>query len=327
MSRPIKASASTPTSGWAAPTCRCCRRASRTSPTTTTRTSPRITGWEFEDEADITYRYDVSGGVALINSQIDAKSDTTRFANFSKGVLFGPTDWLSDADASRFVNIPRLDITAVDTYWFMDPDVCQGDQGGVFVTGVVATLPTAQCRLARNYGLEVDRMRQLDALDGVHKPIWVYLEVGNYEANGQPPPTPAQVRAAVWHVLIAGGEGVIYFPHHRGGTCPETYHVLRDPCFAALRQTLTTMHSQIQQLAPKLAMPVAAQAVSGPVRARRMGDTIIAGATTATGGSGTFTVSGTSVQVLFEGRTIPVVGGQFTDSFADGNAIHIYRIT
>ena len=78
----------------------------------------------------------------------------------------------------------------------MDPDACQCYQGGVFVTGVVATLPTAQCRLARNYGLEVDRMRQLDALDGVHKPIWVYLEVGNYEANGQPPPTPAQRREA-----------------------------------------------------------------------------------------------------------------------------------
>lgn len=288
---------------------------------------PRITGWELEDEADITYRYDVQGGVDLINSQIDSKSAKTRYANFSKGVLFGPTDWLSDADAARFVNIPRLDVTAVDAYWFMDPDICQGDQGGVFVTGVNAPLPADQCRLARNYGLNVDRMRELDALDGVHKPVWVYIEVGNYESNGQPPPAPAQVRAAVWHVLIAGGEGVTYFPHHRGSVCPETYHVLRESCFAALRQTLTTMHGQIQQLADRLAMPLEAQPISGPVRARRMGDTIIAGATTAPGGTGTFNASGTTAQVLYEGRSIPIVGGQFSDSFADGNAVHIYRVS
>ena len=251
----------------------------------------------------------------------------TRFANFGKGVLFGPTDWLSDADASRFVNIPRLDVTSVDTYWFMDPDACQADQGGVFVTGVVATLPAALCRRAANYGLNVDRMRQLDAMDGVHKPVWVFIEVGNYNANGQPPPTPAQVRAAVWHSLIAGAEGIEYFPHHRGGTCPETYHVLREPCFASLRQTLTTTHSQIQQFASRLAVPVATQPVSGPVRARMMGDTIIAGATAAAGGTGTFTTSGTWVEVLFENRTIPVVNGRFTDTFTDGNAVHIYRVT
>ena len=37
-------------------------------------------------------------------------------------------------------------------------------------------------------------------------------------------------------------------------------------------------------------------------------------------------VGDASATVLNEGRSIPVTGGSFTDSFADGNAIHIYRI-
>jgi hypothetical protein len=38
-------------------------------------------------------------------------------------------------------------------------------------------------------------------------------------------------------------------------------------------------------------------------------------------------VAGSTVEVMYEGRTRPITSGQFTDSFADGNAVHIYRIT
>ena len=37
-------------------------------------------------------------------------------------------------------------------------------------------------------------------------------------------------------------------------------------------------------------------------------------------------VGDATVTVLDEGRTIPLIGGRFSDSFADGNAVHIYRI-
>jgi hypothetical protein len=30
--------------------------------------------------------------------------------------------------------------------------------------------------------------------------------------------------------------------------------------------------------------------------------------------------------VLDENRALPVAGGSFTDSFADGNAVHVYRL-
>jgi hypothetical protein len=37
-------------------------------------------------------------------------------------------------------------------------------------------------------------------------------------------------------------------------------------------------------------------------------------------------VGNATATVVSESRTIPVVNGAFTDTFADGNAVHIYRI-
>ena len=45
--------------------------------------------------------------------------------------------------------------------------------------------------------------------------------------------------------------------------------------------------------------------------------------------TGTFSlpcVGNATATVVGENRTIPVSGGSFSDSFADGNAVHIYRI-
>jgi hypothetical protein len=54
---------------------------------------------------------------------------------------------------------------------------------------------------------------------------------------------------------------------------------------------------------------------------------VFAGSTNA-GGTATFTVAaGSTVEVLYEGRSLSVNGNQFTDSFTNGNAVHIYRIT
>jgi hypothetical protein len=37
--------------------------------------------------------------------------------------------------------------------------------------------------------------------------------------------------------------------------------------------------------------------------------------------------AGSTVDVLFENRNLTVRNGQFVDELADGNAIHIYRVT
>jgi hypothetical protein len=57
---------------------------------------------------------------------------------------------------------------------------------------------------------------------------------------------------------------------------------------------------------------------------------VFAGAdTTATAvGNVSFRVArGSAVDVLFENRNLTVTDGQFVDAFADGNAVHIYRVT
>ena len=36
--------------------------------------------------------------------------------------------------------------------------------------------------------------------------------------------------------------------------------------------------------------------------------------------------SGTTATVVGENRTLPVTGNSFSDGFADGNAVHIYKI-
>ena len=54
---------------------------------------------------------------------------------------------------------------------------------------------------------------------------------------------------------------------------------------------------------------------------------IFAGATTGAT-SATFTVpSGATAEVVGEDRSIPITGGSFTDSFADKNAVHIYKVS
>ena len=37
-------------------------------------------------------------------------------------------------------------------------------------------------------------------------------------------------------------------------------------------------------------------------------------------------VGNATATVIGENRTLPVTAGSFSDSFADGNAVHIYRI-
>ena len=57
-------------------------------------------------------------------------------------------------------------------------------------------------------------MRALDAMDGQRKPIWNFVEVGHpFTESNAPTITGPQIRAAVWHSIIAGARGIIYFNH------------------------------------------------------------------------------------------------------------------
>ena len=143
-------------------------------------------------------------------------------------------------------------------------------------------------------------------------------------------------RRQSWHQIIAGARGIIYFNHSFGGP-EQTQNVLRDPAYADVAAAVTQTDALIKQLAPVINSPFddAFVTVNSSVRAMAKyynGEHyVFAGATVngAATSTDSFTLAGISsgtAEVIGENRTIPIVNGQFVDTFADGNAIHIYHI-
>ena len=100
--------------------------------------------------------------------------------------------------------------------------------------------------------------------------------------------------------------------------------------------TVTSVDAQIKSIAPALNGPrlTSGFSASSNVRAVAKWDGqnfyVIAGSAENGGPfQSTFSipcVGNATATVLGENRTIPVSAGSFSDSFADGNAVHIYRI-
>ena len=138
--------------------------------------NPAVVGWLLSDEIDM-QQSNAAGAAAArseLNSIIASLPSDGRFtySNYGKGVMF----WNSDSDAQQFVN-DFQGVTSADTYWFTDSDLSDASQGGELLNNG-NPLTVAQTRLAANYGYAIDRMRELDAMDGQHQPIWAFVEVG-----------------------------------------------------------------------------------------------------------------------------------------------------
>jgi hypothetical protein len=252
-----------------------------------------------------------------------------RFANYGKGVIF----WENDSQAARFVD-DYQNIVSDDVYWFTDESVCLSAADAGWYPGklVKGTLPPQLCHLAANYGRTVDRVRQL-AKD--KEPVWAYIELGHpFTENNWPSITPQQVAAAVWQSLISGARGIIYFNNSFGGPC-VTGNVLRDPCYAQIRAAVTAVDSEIRSLAPVLNAPFADGVVEAStgvnISTKWYGGHfyVLAGSAEPAAQTVTFSmpcVGSATVAVLNEHRTIHANHGVFEDRFANGNAVHIYRI-
>jgi hypothetical protein len=293
-----------------------------------------VDGWVVYDEADLTYRpgwgewsgvggwntcrpvQDRGGrcGYTVMQHFADrVPPGALRYANYGLGVL----DFESDEEAEVFINHGFQDVVSADYYAFTHPDTAPGDRRGA------------------TYGRTVDRIRALDGLDGTRQPVWAFVELGHpFTESSARTITAAQVRSAVWHSIIAGARGIVYFNHSFGGPCP-TSSVLRTRCDPEMTPAVTRLDAQIAELAPVLNAPYADGYVtlSGPAEAmaKRGPDGawyVFAAASGDHSASVTFTIAaGSSVEVVSEGRRLAVDGGRFVDTFADGNAVHIYRVT
>jgi hypothetical protein len=291
--------------------------------------SAAVIGWMLGDEIDMS-QGPGQGYTTLSNIVARLPSDRRlRYSNYGKGVMF----WEANDQAKRFVN-DFQQVVSSDIYWFTDPNIPRSSEGGKLLNGGLPLTPT-QTRRAANYGYTVDRMRDLDT--GV-KPIWNFVEVGwpasETAGQGGRAIQPAEVRAAVWHSIIAGARGIIYFNHSFGGP-NQSQHCLREPAYAAVRAAVKSTNQLITQLAPVLNAPFADGFVIGSPSVRTMAKFhhneyyVFAGSKENEASVSTLSLSGVdsgTAIVIGEDRTIPISHGAFSDHFADGNAIHIYRI-
>ncbi len=250
------------------------------------------------------------------------------YTNYGKGVTF----WESDAEARRFVN-DFQDVVSADNYWFTDPFICGPSEGGAALNGG-AELPAQDCRLAKNYGWTVERVRALVDPRG-SKPVWALIEVGHpfQESRGGFIEGP-QIRAAVWSSLIHGARGIVYFNHSFGGDC-VSQHVLRESCGDMVRPWVEAVNRQIKDLAPVLNAPFvddfvsSSQGVDVAAKLHDGGLYLMAGSTI----SGPQRVEmklacgeAQTAVVIGEGRSVPISNNTFHDDFADANAVHLYQL-
>ena len=279
------------------------------------------------DEVDMTQGDQAGCNTVMSQHASRSAGNKATWANFGKGVIF----WQGDSVAACYVEAPS--IPSVDIYWMSDEDLCQWHQGGRLLLGQDVNLTFQQCRNPANYGVVIDKMRRLDARNGVRKQQWGFVEVGcPMGSTASRCIQPAEIRAAVWHSLIAGARGITYFNHSFSGSC-QTQHALREPCYANARAVVKATNAQITQLAPVLNDQFADGYASVPAGGRVMTKRhngqfyVFAASTSANGQQLPVTVkSGTSAEVLGENRTVPVVDGVISDWFADGNAVHVYKI-
>jgi hypothetical protein len=281
-------------------------------------------GWMLGDEVDMCCGppgFAGGNGYQMLTDRNNSlpNDGRLRYTNYGKGVLW----WESDSDAARFVNLSFLGLVSADAYWMTDPNERGNPRYG----------------LPSSYGWNVDRMRFLDGMDGQRKPVWMLVETGwpftESASQGGRAILPAEMRAAAWHSIIAGARGIVWFEHNFGGPVID-HHNLRTNS-SGTRPMATEVGGQIKQLAPVLNGPtVVDPATNGSIRTMTKWDGrnfyVFAGNTNNTNRTGTWTLAcvgnATAVKLgeTAGTQTIPVVNGQFSDQFADKNAVHIYRI-
>ena len=163
--------------------------------------------------------------------------------------------------------------------------------------------------------------------------VWNVIETTRINADRGA--TPHQVRAEVWMSLIHGSRSLVYFAHEWNPVFREA-RLLED---AEMLTAVTDINAEIQLLAPVLNSPTFSDMVEVtssdddvPIDAmakKADGSLYIfavpmrIGATT-----GVFALSEPSegsVEVLGEGREIPLQNGKFSDDFAEYE-VHLYRV-
>ena len=303
-------------------------------------------------------RYFYTGQPAGLGSPGYPIDGTVKVQGYGKSVLF----WETAKQAAEFLKFS--DILSADSYWMTDSSLGIPSQGGcsffpdsqtICGNGDGKGLTTAQRQLPANYAFNVTELEQLQARNGSSKPVVADVETGCPFYNSDDCTTPGAMTAAAWHALIAGARGIIWFQHNFGGPCIDFRTVIdgSNPASSMYncRQTpdvtlhdmvlaLTKFDAEVNRLNTVLLSPFAdgyvrsGNDVSYMVKYSAGSYYIFA----ASGKPGTpppvnqkvsFSIFGAHncrVEVLSESRSIPVIGGKFSDVFSNANSVHIYQV-
>ena len=323
--------------------------------------NPNVVGWFIYDEAEqgegVYWNLDVAGPtedsstearrLEFFQSETTAKRNLAdgrfMFANWGNGVMgsfWAPTtmdDFVQTVDAS-----------CVDKYAYTSPGV-----RGLFADAPNWTGGSATRRSAA-YGWFADQLFRVYGLSA--QPAWVFLETKMPLLNeaSREIIRYEEIRGAVWSAIANEARGIAYFDHNGNYTSPPADNNFsgNDPntgiapdtdspallnAEAALATYVQALNEQVLSLAPVLntqsyVFNFGASGIKTMLKAKDGYAYIFAsvgiGGTT---GSKTFTVTGsgitgTSVEVVDESRSLTISGGSFTDSFAQEYSHHIYKV-
>lgn len=169
------------------------------------------------------------------------------------------------------------------------------------------------------------------------RPTWTCIETTQYTTGSvlNRAPTPTEIKAEVWMAIIHGATGITYFAHKIYPVFVETALLQDAFTLAAVKETnlqITAIASVINSPTLKSFATRSSSNASVPVDIMSKyynGSNYIFAVPMRTGSTTvTFTTTNTvatSVEVLGENRSIPIVNGVFTDDFSDYQ-VHLYKM-
>jgi hypothetical protein len=186
----------------------------------------------------------------------------------------------------------------------------------------------------RYVGIGVSRLREFA---NYQKPVWVWIECTNINGDSRYALTPVHVRAEVWMAIIHGARGIGYFCHQFAPTFIEAGLLAN----AEMTDTVHSVNDRITELAPVLNTQTVANgagivlsdtSVTVDKMVKRFGGYTYLFAVVTKSGNTSVSFSlrdfqgNSTIEVIGENRSIPVVDGIFEDVFSN-YAVHIYKVS
>lgn len=276
-------------------------------------------------------------GFDYLQSLEDQYAGNGRFnyANFTQIVMSSD---LEDEYAEKYVN-DYTDAVSLDMYYYTISFCDWRPWRMPYITPV----KQRYCRTSSSYGKSVESLRKRDAADGIRQPVWMFVE----NLNGGPGEgpwlrniAPDELRGAVMSSVINEARGIVYFNQSWTGPC-QSGNVFRDSmkpgfCGAAQVAAAKKVNKQIHRLAPVINTQSYrwrfGKGLDTMLKTKGRNAYVFAMVDGSSDpGSRRFRlppgVSGRTVKVMFEGRTLPVSAtGVFRDTFAAESSYHVYRI-